>query len=1103
MKKFLLLTIMVMSAALVAGQSEEEAALLQKADGYFQDKNYEKLVEILTDVLAINPTNYGALLYRAYSNEQLGKVELAYPDLETLKEHYPEDPNAYVQTAWYLMKEGKFTKALPEAEKGYEYGQTIYYYCAMDLGLNHYLLGNKTKGEELLKYSIQIMNSPQDYENALKDLNDFKELGLKPADMQEVIALFTAAYNRVGEHYQKMNEHDRNAYALYKEKDYLGSARENQKAVTIATSMNPPDFDACYRFSEYTAYNYRDAERPKEAVLHYGQAADCIEKGDIVDEKAARMNLSAGLYAKDHRMYAEADRFYTLSLQIFRKLNDKESMATLLSNLAEIKNFQGKFEESISLFTESIQLDEKSGRKDGLAITYNNLSDACKNAGKYSEAISYAQKSVALGDEANLSASSIFYSTLGNAYLAVGEFQKALDAFNTSYRKDKAQGNKIKMAQRLSSMGTTLSAMGRRNEAEQKLLESITLAEAEGAVLVVSNAAHNLGTIYREINQPLKAKNYLSKALELNRKYGSEQEVAANLTMLGLLAYASEKDYYKAKSHLTEAEEIYTRLNLKYQLSEVYHHLAATSTASSQTSEALRFARKGIEIAEELQAQSGSSAVSQLSATYFHYQLLAALYGLNKDYEGAFNTLEKVKAKDLSQKLAGRSQVLPVNAAGLKRKLSDGQVMINYSNTETGAPLFYTISRTGSFGYMPASASELDEVSENFHRLINKYEEEVKATLANQRGFKPKQKAETTVIRENSYYNREKFQDFINYYRTLLVNQAVTGNDEKIREIATGLYEYLISPIANALAGKKELIIIPEGILGYLPFETLIDANGNYLVETYDIQYVHSATVWDLIKKRAYNPSSKKILALGGAIYNTSASSFSSITNDQALDDLKREVRVAGVNQASMAIAYDKLGLGGWENLPGTLDEVNEIKALFPAASIFTGSEVSEQQLKALSASKALSGYSVIHFATHGIVVPEVPELSALVLSQGMSSSEDGYLRAEEIAGLDLKADFVNLSACETGLGKIYGGEGVVGLTQSFLIAGANGLSVSLWQVADKSTMQFMAGLYKKVREGSTYCQAINAMKRDFITGKYGTANQVPYFWAPFAYYGQ
>ena len=173
-----------------------------------------------------------------------------------------------------------------------------------------------------------------------------------------------------------------------------------------------------------------------------------------------------------------------------------------------------------------------------------------------------------------------------------------------------------------------------------------------------------------------------------------------------------------------------------------------------------------------------------------------------------------------------------------------------------------------------------------------------------------------------------------------------------------------------------------------------------------------------------------------------------------------------------------------------------------------------------------LSQYKVLHFATHGMTVPAFPELSAIVLSQFKEGqgSEDGYLRMGEIAKLKLNADFVNLSACETGLGKIYGGEGIVGLTQSFLLAGAKGISASLWNVSDRSTAMFMVGVYQLVEQkGMSYSRAINEMKRAFIKAqvsmdtfessrdiqvtKAGEARSGklshPYYWAPFVYYGR
>jgi len=96
----------------------------------------------------------------------------------------------------------------------------------------------------------------------------------------------------------------------------------------------------------------------------------------------------------------------------------------------------------------------------------------------------------------------------------------------------------------------------------------------------------------------------------------------------------------------------------------------------------------------------------------------------------------------------------------------------------------------------------------------------------------------------------------------------------------------------------------------------------------------------------------------------------------------------------------------------------------------------------------------------------------------------------------------VNLSACETGLGKVCAGEGVVSMTHAFIIAGANGLGVSLWPVDDQSTSIFMSNFYEKLADGESYYHALSNVKRDFITGEYGEEYKKPYYWAPFVYYG-
>jgi CHAT domain-containing protein len=349
---------------------------------------------------------------------------------------------------------------------------------------------------------------------------------------------------------------------------------------------------------------------------------------------------------------------------------------------------------------------------------------------------------------------------------------------------------------------------------------------------------------------------------------------------------------------------------------------------------------------------------------------------------------------------------------------------------------------------------------------------------------------------------RASFERIVNFYRYLLTRPRLKGrNLENFRFASRQLYAFLLGPLEQDLAGKTDLIILPDGILGFIPFETLLAADSTYLAQRVSIRYAQSLTVMDIIAGRKYDPNREPLAAFGGAVYQPAT---------YAKDMARAETDYRTLKQAgSGSRGTDSSALSGtvWHNLPGTLVEVKMIKDIQDQAVVFTGDDVEESRIKKLSADGWMKNYKVLHFATHGQVDLARPELSSVVLSQydPPRNGEDGYLRVSEVAGLDLNADMVNLSACETGLGKIYGGEGVVGLTQAFLLAGANGLSVSLWQVADESTMRFMVGIYRLVKQtGKPYPQAIAEIKRQFISGEIGNgAYQNPYFWAPFVYYGQ
>lgn len=335
-------------------------------------------------------------------------------------------------------------------------------------------------------------------------------------------------------------------------------------------------------------------------------------------------------------------------------------------------------------------------------------------------------------------------------------------------------------------------------------------------------------------------------------------------------------------------------------------------------------------------------------------------------------------------------------------------------------------------------------------------------------------------------------------YRQLLsdpdADAATTGDLGRL------LFEVLLAPDANRLAASRTLLVIPDGALGLIPFETLRDRTGQYLVAHHDIQYVQSFETLAALQARNYT-AARPMLAFGEAGYQPQSYAQPPIESEVELLNLKR--RVWSFPQAPMREIYGALYAPQWTPLPGSHTELTAIARLLPEASLHTGAAVDEAAIKHLSASGELAQFRLLHWAVHGLVVPEIPELSALVLSQPPATEEDNYLRMPEIAALKLQAELVNLSACETGLGKIFRGDGIVGLTQAFMTAGANRVAVSLWQIDDRASARFMETFYQGLGHGSAFRQQLNQTKRAFLTGQFGQRYTHPAYWAPFVLYGR
>jgi CHAT domain-containing protein len=264
----------------------------------------------------------------------------------------------------------------------------------------------------------------------------------------------------------------------------------------------------------------------------------------------------------------------------------------------------------------------------------------------------------------------------------------------------------------------------------------------------------------------------------------------------------------------------------------------------------------------------------------------------------------------------------------------------------------------------------------------------------------------------------------------------------------------------------SEIIIIPAGRLSTLPFEALITGKGSKEVNFSSFRY--------LIQESAVS-------------YEFSAGLL-------LQESAQRKVASKPIFLCAPVTFPIKDNLA---DLPATAQEVKSISSLFGSqAQIALGNEANEALVK----SGLLSDYRYLHFATHGIVDEESPELSRIYLQD--TKEEDGNIYSGEIFTLKLNADLAVLSACETGLGKYSKGEGVIGLSRALLYAGAKSIVVSYWRVADESTSELMTEFYRQLvrRPGVTPRIALKEAKLKLL----GTKNwSPPYYWAPFVLIGQ
>ena len=344
------------------------------------------------------------------------------------------------------------------------------------------------------------------------------------------------------------------------------------------------------------------------------------------------------------------------------------------------------------------------------------------------------------------------------------------------------------------------------------------------------------------------------------------------------------------------------------------------------------------------------------------------------------------------------------------------------------------------------------------------------------------------------------------YLNTLRL--PVIGGDEISAHIRLGtqLYQKLLGPAEKLIRGKTHLIIAPDGPLYYLPFEALIRpssqkpgsaANANYLLKDFLVSYVPSASVLVTQQKSRSQPNipkaSSPLLAFGDPVYSSAGPQ----PNVADQPRLPINVTLRGLNLGPLEFSANEVRriAGIWNVLPSS-EHIN------------LRGQATTDRLRKMDLAK----YRIVHFAVHAVAGDQLNRMSqpALILSQGANDEPDtGLLQFSDILDLKLNADLVVLSACDTGLGRLRQGEGIVGLTRAFLYAGASSAVVSLWKVEDQSTSLLMEKFHRGLKDGKSKAEALRLAKLEMLNSTVnlralGSRQSLaaPFYWASFVLVG-
>lgn len=810
---------------------------------------------------------------------------------------------------------------------------------------------------------------------------------------------------------------------------------------------------------------------------------------------------------------AEAANAFTRARDLFAEARDSDGQAESVLKLAEVRAQDANLAEGLRLAAQSFQLWSSTGNAYGMAQARKLLGSLAGVTDQFETAQCNYTKVVPvfheIGDRDN---EAIMLNIMGRVARETGDVETSLKDYRRARDLFSQVDDSLGGAEAITGMGLALEAMHQYQNLLPLYQTKLQLAQKAKHRILQASALADMAGVHQREREYTQAESLYFRSLKTyhaaNHPWG-EGDVLIRLAGM----QTEQGRYSEAISSLNRALDLKEETKQVEGIARIHYRLAAIFLRQNRLEDARAEIEKTVAVIEQqrLTIAKFDSRASYFASVHSYYALyVQVLMQLDARQPGrgygqlAFEASERSKVRSLLDMLANTNQNSSCDELLQKQLLSAQSGAVQTSSSLEAAPP------------QPPSVLTLSQVQAEIQGddvVLLEYalgDEKSYVWVVDQgrissHELPPAQQIGKAVqaFREVLMARQPRPGEDPGHY-VARVQQA----DQDYQRVAQKLSHLLLAPVPLPPGGH--LVIVPDGLLQYIPFSALpmpgADRRNELLLTSHDVTILPSASALSSIRKAAANrppPTALAAIFADPVFERDDPRLHAADRNSKEKPDVRSagpmKQKPATHSTALVAALRDVQGSRYIARLPGTRDEAKAIKEALnkPDVLVATGFEASRDTLL----NSSLDRYRLVHIATHGIIDAVHPEMSGLILSlvDEHGKPQDGYLRLGDIDQLRLSADLVVLSACNSALGKDLDSEGIIGLPRGFLHAGARRVIASLWKVDDEATAKLMRSLYERMEKGESPSSALRGAQLELARDPNWSR---PYYWAAFVLQG-